>query len=115
MFKLLVTGLFAVLIVAGCSSVAHINTDDYPDTSFEPVPESDVKVYSTSKIDADYVVIGEVVADADAGENAETAVGHLKKQAAQLGADAIINLRLEIDSGYWQSAIKAYGTAVKLQ
>ncbi|MBN2411756.1 heavy metal-binding domain-containing protein [candidate division KSB1 bacterium] len=107
--------LLFVIIMAGCSSVAYIQTDDVT-SEFTQKPDPDnIKVYSDGREELDYDVIGQVIADADAGSNAETAVTLLKKQAAQLGADAIINLRLEIDSGYWQSAIKATGTAIKFK
>jgi hypothetical protein len=106
--------LLCGFLIAGCSSVANIQTDDSP-MKLEKSNAKDVKVYSTSKIGSEYTVLGEVVADVDAGENASKAVNKMKGEAAKLGADAVINLRLEIDTGYFQNAIKAYGTAVKLK
>jgi uncharacterized protein YbjQ (UPF0145 family) len=101
------------LMVFSCSSVAMLKTEDNAGLTVNKTNVSDVKVYSTSDIGKEYKVLGEVVASADAGTNSEKAVSLLKKQASSLGADAIINLRLEIDAGYWQNAIKATGTAVK--
>lgn len=111
--------IFAVVVMVvaleGCSTVANIRTDDAATMDLQPTNAKAVKVYSTAKIGQEYTVIGEVVADADAGEQAAISVDKLKVEAAKLGADAIINLRLEIDAGYFQSAIKATGTAVKIK
>ncbi|KAA3617816.1 MAG: hypothetical protein D8M58_00285 [Calditrichaeota bacterium] len=110
---------FIVVIVAAmlvnCSSVAKFRTDDNPDLNLQQTSAKDIKVYSTSDIGREYVIIGQVVASADAGSNSEKSVVHLKKVAAKLGADAIIDLRLEISQGYWQNAIRAEGTAVKFK
>ncbi|NTV47166.1 MAG: YbjQ family protein [Chlorobiales bacterium] len=111
--------LFLALLVliscAGCSSVANLKTDDLGSQVFNLTSAESIKVYSTSDAGREYKVIGQVVADADAGKEAKKAVNLLKEEAAKLGADAIVNLRLEIDAGYWNSAIKATGTAVKFQ
>lgn len=111
--KFLLVSFLCVMV--GCSSVAYIKTDDEPTASFSPTKADGIKVYAVPRLDAEYLVLGEVIADADAGSDATIAVNFLKKQAAKLGADAIINLRLEIDSGYWLSAIKASGTAIKFK
>jgi uncharacterized protein YbjQ (UPF0145 family) len=103
-----------VFLLTGCSSVANIQTDDSPVTSGKTVAKN-IKVFSTAKAGQEYIILGEVVADADAGENSSPAVDKLKVEASKLGADAIINLRLEVDTGYWQNAIKATGTAVKFK
>ncbi|MFA6456037.1 MAG: heavy metal-binding domain-containing protein [Bacteroidota bacterium] len=113
MKTIVVVSICAVLLI-GCSSVANVQTDDSPVTVQQSVAKN-VKVYSTAKTGQEYIVLGEVVADADAGENAAPAVDKLKVEASKLGADAIINLRLEVDTGYWQNAIKATGTAVKFK
>jgi hypothetical protein len=113
MKKILFVVLGSVLLF-GCSSVAHLQTDDGQVSVSKSNPAA-IKAYSTAKIASEYIVIGEVVADVDAGEDAKAAVKKLKDEASKLGADAIINLRLEVDTGYWQNAIKATGTAVKLK
>lgn len=112
--KKYVLSLISGFLFFGCSSVANLQTDDVPMSVEKTIPSA-VKVYSTANIGSEYVVIGEVIADADAGENASAAVNKMKSEAAKLGADAVINLRLEIDTGYFQNAIKASGTAVKLK
>lgn len=100
------------VIFMGCVSVANFRTDDqvqaYPASSFESI-----EVYSTDYVGKDFIVIGKVVASVDSGNNASKSVNALKKEAAKLGADAIINLKLEADYGYFSSAIKSTGTAVK--
>ena len=112
MKKVLILGLLAVLLVS-CSTVANLKTDDYADMEFPATDWQDVKVFSMVPYNVEYYVIGQVVANADAGTNAKTTVDLLKKQAAKLGADAVINMRLEIDYGQWSSGIKATGTAIK--
>lgn len=72
-----------------------------------------IEIYSTDKVPKSYTVIGQVIASADAGNNAATTMVHLKKKAAKLGADAIIQLKLEVGVGYFSNAIQATGTAIK--
>jgi protein involved in sex pheromone biosynthesis len=100
------------LLVTGCSSVAHLQTDDVVKQIAESNP-STVEVFSVNKINKDYLVLGKVIVSADAGGDASTSVNQLKNEAAKLGADAIIDLRLAIGYGYFSNAITASGTAVK--
>jgi uncharacterized protein YceK len=102
----------AVILASGCSSVASYKTDDNPTDSTSRIETSKIEVYSTDLTNRKYKILGEVVASADAGEDASDSVKLLKKEAAKFGADAIINLRLSIDQGYWQNAIKSTGTAI---
>lgn len=106
--------LIVGLILTSCSSVANLKTDNIQQ-NYAVTNSETIEVFSTDKIEKDYLIIGEVVASADAGEDAKIAVNHLKKEAAKLGADAIINLQLEIGYGNWTNAIKASGTAVKFK
>lgn len=114
MIKSLSISLLAGLLFTSCSSVAHIRSSESPD-SFPKTDATTINVYSTSRIDSDYIILGQVIASADAGSDANVPVTLLKKEASKLGADAILDLRLEIDYGYWSNAIKATGTAVKLK
>lgn len=105
--------LFMILAVLFTScSVAHLQTSDsvhmYPPTNFETI-----EVYSTEKANYDYVQIGQVVASVEAFDDGNSSVKWLKKEAAKLGADAIVNLRLEIGMGGLGNAITASGIAVK--
>lgn len=108
LFKLVVPCLF----LASCSTVGRLQTSDSPPNQYPETNPAEIEVYATQP-DTNYTVIGQVIANADAGQNAKTSVELLKKQAALLGADAIIDLSLEIGMGYWTNAIKATGTAVK--
>lgn len=103
-----------VISASGCS-VANYRTDDSVSLVTSNVAASDVEVYSTDEIGKKYLVLGSVVASADAGTNAKISVDMLKEEAAKLGANAIINLRLAIDAGYMQNAIKSTGTAVIIE
>jgi hypothetical protein len=111
-FIKIIACLLANLLLASCSSVAFLPTNDQSEP-YPPTNAKMVEVYSTKKVDAEYTVIGQVIASADAGSDAGKSVELLKKQAANLGADAVIELKLEIDLGYWSNAIKASGTAIK--
>ncbi len=104
--------LIVGVLFTSCSSVAHLQTDDLKQNYSATNPEQ-IEIYSTDKVDKFYSVIGKVIASVDARTDASISVKHLKKEAAKLGADAIIDLRLEIGHGYWSNAIKASGTAVK--
>ncbi len=113
MLKYLMCICFLLLTNAACSTVAHIKTDDTPNLSLSSTDASSIKVYATSKPDRNYSIIGEVVAAADAGNDASKPVELLKEEAAKLGADAVINLRMEYIYGYWEIGLKAQGTAIK--
>lgn len=106
--------LFLTVFVglSSCMSVAYLPTDD------ANIPQAvqaskGVKVYATDDIGRDYVVVGDVIALVDAGRNSKKTVDFLRGQAQLLGADAIINLRLEVGVGYWLSGIQSSGTAVR--
>lgn len=106
------------IALAGCASTAHLQTDDAVSLAGTEahVRPADVVVYSTANANGKgYQVIGQVVASADAGDDAATAVDKLKEEAAALGADAIVQLRLEGALGYWTSGIRATATAVKMK
>jgi hypothetical protein len=109
-------GLVALLALGGCSSTARLQTDDVQVGSLAKQDSKNVEVYSTADAGGKpYEIIGQVVASADAGDDAAIAVDKLKEEAAALGADAVVQLRLEGDMGYWNNAIKATATAVKLK
>ena len=99
------------VLLTGCS-VAHIHTNDsvqmYPPSNFE-----NIEVYSTDQTAKSYTIIGEVVASVEDFNNGSGSVKYLKKEAAKLGADGIINLKLEITEGFLGNAVTASGTAVK--
>jgi hypothetical protein len=110
--------LTVILLLAacsGCASVARIYTDERQAGAYPPTNAEKVKVYSSPTIEGKYMILGQVIASVDAGTDASTPVDRLREQAALLGADAIIDMRLRIDQGYWQNAIEASGTAIRMQ
>lgn len=104
--------IILLALLSSCASVNRIRTAEQPE-KLAPTSAESIKVFSTEKADKAYSIIGKVVAAADAGNNASRPVELLKKEAAYMGADAIVNLRLEITTGYWTTGIVASGTAVK--
>ncbi len=115
MKKLLLLAITFMVFSTGCATMARWKAADNETTNFSPTNAKDVLVYSTDEIDRPYLIIGPVVAAADAGEDAEIVVNMLKDEAAKLGADAIVKLELNPTMGYWQSAIQAKGIAVKFE
>jgi hypothetical protein len=109
--KILILKLLGVLFMS--CSVAHLQTSDtgyYPPTNAEYI-----EVYSTEKASRPYTEIGEVFASVEAFNDGKESVNYLKKEAAKLGADGIINLRLEISNGVIGNSVTAFGTAVKFR
>ena len=101
------------VLLTGCS-VAHLHTDDtaqmYPPSNYE-----NIEVYSTEQTGKSYIIIGEVVASVEdfSDGDGSGSVKYLKKEASKLGADGIINLKLEISEGILSNAVTSSGTAVK--
>lgn len=111
MFKMFLFAIICLTFVS-CSHITTLRTADNMTAYTESDPDK-VEVFSTSKIGKQYIVIGEVLASADAGENSEKTVELLKDAASKLGADAVIDFRLSFCQGGWMLAITATGTAVK--
>lgn len=109
------TGIALITVISGCSTVANYKTNDSLSIGKSNLPADKIEVYSSDKTGKKYRILGGVVSSADAGTNASTSVDLLKKEAAKLGADAIIDLRLSIDQGYWTNAITSTGTAVAFE
>ncbi len=106
---ILITGM-----LFGSCCVDHLhssNTSGYD----SPVKARKVEVYSTEQTDKPYSIIGDAEASVVVMGKGSSSVKHLKKEAAALGADGIINLRLEIGSGVLANAVTASGTAVKFE
>lgn len=112
MLKKLSFLLLLAIFVASCSTTARIPTNDH-DQTFNKTNPALVEVYSLDKIGKKYVVLGSVIASADAGEDASIAVNLLKEQASKLGADAIVNLRISFCFGYFLAGMTSTGTAIK--
>ena len=103
---------WAVLAFAltACASSARLATEDARSQRAQ-TDSATVNVYAGREIGRKYQVVGTVLAAAD-GESGERALAELRKEAAALGADAVVDLRLEIERGFWAAAVKATGLAV---
>ncbi len=106
---------FTIMLFFSCSTVSTLKTDNSTNKKTIKSTTEAVTIYALKNIGKDYIILGEVIAAADAGSNADGVIEKLAVQAKKLGADSIVGLRLEIDTGYWTSAIKATGTAVKIK
>lgn len=104
--------LVAGIMLISCSSVSVLRNPGVSSDDLERDPET-IRVYSTADAGQEYIVLGSIVVASDAGENANRPMKILKEEAAFLGADAVVNLRLEFEYGNWDVAIKATATAVK--
>jgi uncharacterized protein YbjQ (UPF0145 family) len=107
--------IFIICIaLVSCSQVRHIRTNDIT-TVYEETNPSNVEVYAELKIEKKYDVIGEVIVTRENSRSSQEAVSMLKKEAAKIGADAVIGLRLTICAGgFWYGdGVKAFGTAIK--
>jgi hypothetical protein len=105
--------LLISLFLFGCSTTAHLRTDDSPEITVKESSSENIKVYSASDIGKPDKTIGIVIASTDAGNDSTGAIEKLKEEAALLGADAIVGMNLEVNLGFWTNAIRASGTAVK--
>ncbi len=107
---LFIAGLLSIFF-SSCVSSAALKTNDHAD-NLPPGNPGLVEVFSTEKASKPYILLGEVIASADSA-TADVPVNLLKKRAAELGADAIVNLRLQYMQGVWTVGLNATATAVK--
>ena len=109
MMKKIVLVSFFAIFTSACSITSHYvqsNAKTYPPTSANVI-----KVYSNSDVLENYMVIGSLVAFVQG--DGEKAILELKKEAAGMGADAIIALKLDKLNSFSQ-ATEASGIAVKV-
>lgn len=102
--------VLALASLTSCTIFAYelqTGSTTYPETT----PNS-IKIYSGT-VDQEYVVIGSVTADV-VGGGGEGAVKHLRKKAAELGADAIIHVDLTKMSSFVQRT-GVSGVAIKFK
>ena len=98
---------------ASCSSTGYFHLTG--DTSqYAKVKPSEVAVYVTEEAGSTYTPLGSVIVSADAINDANATVNLLRTEAARLGADAIVNMKLKIAYGVWGRSLEASGMAVKL-
>ncbi|NTV47165.1 MAG: hypothetical protein HGB11_11730 [Chlorobiales bacterium] len=83
--------VLSILIFAtACTIQTHFLQSDAK--TFEAVKPEDVKVYTANKLSVEYVVIGSIAADSPG--DADSVLKALKEEAAKLGANAVIDVKL---------------------
>ncbi len=113
--------LAAIACGSGClgSTVARLRTDDAPGVPAADVPPESIVVFPFTNIGRPYDVVGVVVAASSLGDSSgdRTFVAYkmLQKEAAALGADAIVGASMELEMGFWAFAVKVNGIAVRLR
>ncbi len=83
---------FSLLVLTGCTGYGTymVNDEKQPATDVK-----DIKVYSLTEPAGSYLVLGYIsVYNSDAQDAGNDLKDKLKKRAAQIGANAIINFRL---------------------
>jgi len=106
----LITFLIGFLLLASCSS-SHVLTNTQQ--NYQPTQRDEIDVFSNDQTGREYVIVAELVSTAEDWNGAKGSVKQLKKEAAKVGANGIINLKLSITPGLLGDAIVATGTAIK--
>ena len=105
--------LLGLVFLTGCQTQSVLASPLIKGSTYPAVSPEKVAVYATEKAPKAYKVIAELVTMCDAGQDAEVPVRVLREEAARIGADAIVNLRLNFGMGFWATGLKATATAVK--
>ncbi len=98
-----------VLVITSCSITTHYvqsGSQSYPESNYE-----EIKIYS-GEPEGDYTVIGSLVTYAAGDEN--MAAKTLRKEAAEVGADAIIHTELYMLNTYSKTTGMT-GVAIKFK
>jgi hypothetical protein len=111
--KTLFYALLLVGLCTGCSTQGVLSAPLTEGKQYPSVSPDKIAVFVTERAPFAYEVIAHVSAMADAGQNPRVPVEIIKEQAAKIGADAIVNLRINYGSGFFSNGIKATGMAVK--
>jgi hypothetical protein len=105
--------LFGLLFLTSCQTKSILSGSLVNSSTYQSVSPESVAVYATVNAPRSYQVIAELAIMCDAGQDAEIPVRTLREEAARIGADAIVNLRLSFGMGFWMTGLKATATAVK--
>ncbi|WP_020535302.1 hypothetical protein [Lewinella cohaerens] len=105
--------LLGLLLLTSCQTHGVLSSPLIKGSTYPAVSPEKVAVYATPKAPKSYEIIAELVAMCDAGQDAEVPIRILREEAAKIGADAIVNLRLNFGMGFWITGLKATATAVK--
>lgn len=101
--------LLLIFLTIGCSYSSHFVQDGAQ--TFTPTNPDEIEIFSAD-IEQDYIVIGPIASDV-AG-NGDKAAAKIKAEAATIGADAIIFVKLtKMQSSVQRTGIS--GVAVKYQ
>jgi hypothetical protein len=98
--------IISVFLISGCSYTTHFVQSG--SRVYEQTEPESIKIYS-GKPDIEFVVIGNVASNVP--DDVESAVSKLQEEAAELGADAIINAKIDYLST--QSRTGLSGVAIK--
>ena len=109
--------LFAVICLAfgGCYSTNVLITNNSGIVYDSTIPDS-IHVFLNDKIDSEFHVVAELAAMKDGGQrSADDLIQKLKNEAAKLGADALVNLKIgyRANSMFEAVSLLATATAVK--
>lgn len=101
-----------VLLLSACSTSAQLRTDDAALVRATETNPAAIEIYALTPGRA-FDVLGPVVAAADGSSDPVDAMEDLREAAAELGATAVIETRIEGEYGYWDGAFKMSGIAVR--
>ena len=82
--------ILSVALLTSCVIKTHYIQDDAQ--AYDKTDPGSIKIYTGDNTGQQYNVIGSVAVDAPG--NGEKAIMELKNEAAKLGADAVINVKL---------------------
>lgn len=99
----------SIVLLSSCTFRTHFLTND--GRVFKPVLASDVKIYAEIPKDLKYDIIGSVCVNST---SEEATISELKEYAASLGADAVINSKLNLIQSYGQR-MEISGVAVRVK
>lgn len=103
----------AAALASGCAASFGVRTEEGRGlTQMKHVEPAKVLVSCQKELEPGSKVLGPVVAAGD-GSSGEEALKKLREAAADLGANAVIDLRLEFAQGFWAPAVKASGIAIR--
>ena len=102
-----ITFSFLLILLSGCFHAYYPQTGS---KTYKPTQAEYIEIY-TGEPGQEYVVMGSIAADVIS--NSDAALNHLKKRAAQIGADAVINVQVTSNLGCGGTGVS--GVAVKLK
>lgn len=117
-FQRSIRRILFVLVVAmacGCATSTRIRTDDNPSLALAPVPPAVVSIHSGEDIGRPYDILGLVVACMDGFADPGKLYELVRREAATLGADAVVDTRMDVAIGSWTLGARLSGVAVRVR